>query len=157
MERRYDDAIAQYRKTLDMDPNFAQAHLGFGQVYEQRKMYSEAIAEFQKAIALYGGSATATAALGHAYAIAGNKSEAQRVLNELKELSKQKYVSSYDIAVIYAGRGDKDQVFAWLEKAYVARDGWLAFCVKVDPRFDDVRPYPRFADLLRRVAHTPCE
>jgi tetratricopeptide (TPR) repeat protein len=155
MARRYDDATAQYKKTLDMDPSFAQAHLWFGQVYEQKKMYGEAIAEFQKAIALYRDSATAAAALGHAYAIAGNRGEALRILNELKELSKRKYVSAYDIAVINAGLGDKEQVFVWLEKAYGERDGWLAFWAKVDPRLDVVRPDPRFADLLRRIGHAP--
>jgi len=155
MARRYDDAIAQYKKTLDMDPSFAQAHLWFGQVYEQKKMYGEAITEFQKAIALYRDSATAAAALGHAYAIAGNRGEALRMLNELKDLSKKKYVSCYDIAVINAGLGDKEQVFVWLEKAYEERDGWLAFWAKVDPRLDVVRADPRFADLLRRIGHTP--
>jgi TolB-like protein/Tfp pilus assembly protein PilF len=153
--RRYDDAIAQYKKTLDMDPSFAQAHLWFGLVYEQKKMYREAITEFQKAIALYKGSATASAALGHAYAIAGNTGEALRMLQELKDLPKRKYVSCYDIAVINAGLGDKDQVFVWLEKAYEERDGWLAFWAKVDPRLDGVRADPRFADLLRRIGHTP--
>ena len=154
MSRRYDDAIVQYKKTLDMDPNFAQAHLWFGLVYEQTKMYGEAIAEFQKAIALYKDSATAAAALGHAYAIAGNRVEALRILNELKNISKRKYVSAYDIAVINAGLEDKEQVFVWLERAYDERDGWLAFWAKVDPRLAGVRGDQRFADLLRRIGHT---
>jgi TolB-like protein/Tfp pilus assembly protein PilF len=155
MARRYDEAIEQLRMTLDMDPTFAQGRLDLGQVYEQKKMYEQAIVEFRKAITLYGGSAPSTAALGHAYAVAGKRDEAEKVLSELKALSKQKYVSSFDVAVIYTGLGEKEQAFAWLEKAYKQRDGWLAGRLKVDPRLDSLRSDPRFADLLRRVGLPP--
>jgi serine/threonine protein kinase/TolB-like protein/Flp pilus assembly protein TadD len=155
MARRYDEAIEQLRMTLDMDPTFAQGRLDLGQVYEQKKMYEQAIVEFRKAITLYGGSAPSTAALGHAYAVAGKRDEAEKVLSELKALSKQKYVSSFDVAVIYTGLGEKEQAFAWLEKAYKQRDGWLAGRLKVDPRLDSLRSDLRFADLLRRVGLPP--
>jgi hypothetical protein len=71
-------------------------------------------------------------------------------LNELQEISKQRYVSSASIAMTYAALGDKDQAFAWLEKADKAHDALLAR-LKVDPRFDILRSDPRFADLARRM------
>ena len=71
--------------------------------YEQKKRYEEAIAEAQKAVELLGDSSEAVACLGHAYATSGRKEEAQRVLDDLKERSKQSYVSSYSLAVIYMG------------------------------------------------------
>ncbi|MFY9610946.1 MAG: protein kinase [Blastocatellia bacterium] len=155
MSRRYAQAIEQLQMTLDMEPNFAQARIDLGQVYEQEKMYEQAVVELQKAMALYGGSPTSRAALGHAYAIAGKKGEARRVVSQLKDLSKRKHVSSYDIAIIYTGLGETEQAFAWLEKAYKQRDGWLAGRLKVDPRLDNLRSDPRLADLMRRVGLTP--
>ncbi len=147
--RRYDQAIAESRKALEMDPNFSRAHFNLGLAYEQKKMFPQAIAEFQKAIASSGGPLM-EAALGHAYAVAGRRAEAQEVLDRLIELSKQRYVSSYQIATIYAGLGETDQAFAWLEKAYGERNNWLAY-LKVDPIFDGLRSDSRFAALVRRV------
>jgi hypothetical protein len=83
--------------------------------------------------------------------LSGKRAEAQTNLNELQEISKQRYVSPAAIAMIYAALGDKDQAFAWLEKANKAHDALLAR-LKVDPRFDSLRSDPRFAELMRRVA-----
>ena len=148
--RQYDQSLEQFRKTLDMDPNFALAHLWLGQVYEQRRTYEAAIVEFQKGISVFGGSSYALARLGHAYAVAGRRGEAQMVLNQLDELAKQKYVSPYDTAVIYAGLGEKDRAFAWLERAYEERSNSLDF-LKVEPSLDPLRSDARFQDLIRRV------
>jgi len=147
--RRYDQAIAESRKALEMDANFSRAHFNLGLAYEQKKMFPQAIASFQKAIASSGGPLM-EAALGHAYAVAGRRAEAQEVLDRLIELSKQRYVSAYQIATIYAGLGETDQAFAWLEKAYGERNNWLAY-LKVDPIFDGLRSDSRFAALVRRV------
>src|SRR5204863_3939272 len=114
MARRYDQAIEQGRMTLDLYPNHHWAYLELGKVYEQKEMYEEALATFKKAIALHADDVPAIAELGHAYAVAGKRDEAQRVINELKQLAQQKYVSSYDRAVIYTGLGEKDQAFKWL-------------------------------------------
>ncbi len=112
----------------------------------------QARSEFQKGISLDG--STSLARLGHGYAVAGKRREAQKVLNELNDLSKQKYVSSYDIAVIYVGLGEKEQAFAWLEKAYDERSTWLEF-LKVEPQLDPLRSDPRFVELVRRVGLPP--
>jgi len=150
LSRHYDQAIEQYRRTLEMDPNFLQARLWFGRPYLQKQMYKEAIAELQAAVQLSGNSTIACAMLGHAYAASGNKEEALKMLNELKKRSEERYVPSYWIGMIYIGLGDKDQSFAWLNKAYEERSAWLAW-LKVEPRFDSLRPDERFAMLLKKM------
>jgi len=93
------------------------------------------------------------AELGHAYAVAGKRSEAHKVLAQLEELSKQRNVSPSDMAAIYTGLGEKDQAFAWLRKACEERAGGVT-TLKVNPKFDGLRSDPRFADLLRRIGLT---
>jgi hypothetical protein len=94
------------------------------------------------------------APLGHAYAVSGQRREALKVLAELNERSKQSYVSSYDIAAIHAGLGDKDTAFKWLDKAYEERSGMLPH-LRWEPRLDPLRSAPRFQDLLRRMNFPP--
>ena len=148
--RQYDRAIAQFLKTLEIDPNFGLAHMRLGLAYEQKGMFAEAIAAFRKAMVLSPGTSEIIAALGHAYGVTGRRGEALQMLEELKKLSEQRYVSSYDIAVVYLGLGEKDQALAWLARAYEERSGWLGW-LKVDPRLDPLRSDPRFQDLLRRM------
>jgi hypothetical protein len=94
------------------------------------------------------------AALGHVYARSGQRAAAQKVIADLQVTARRRYVSPYDIATIYAGLGDKEQALAWLEKANEDRSGWLAWWLKVDPKFDTLRSDPRFHNLLRHVGHT---
>jgi tetratricopeptide (TPR) repeat protein len=151
--RRYDQAIELLRKTLEMDPNFVRAHWYLGMAYEQVGRHEEAVAECQKALSL-GSEPAAVAALGHAYAVSGKRAEAQKVLAELQDLSKRRYVDPYDIALIYMGLGDKSQTLEWLAKAYVDHSFHLTW-IKVDPQLDSLRVEPRFQDLLRRVGLPP--
>jgi len=116
--RRYDQAIEQYRKAVEMDPNFYRAHWQLGQAYEQKAMFEEAITELRKAVNLSGGSPIIVAALGRTYRVSGQKAKAQEVLNELKEVSKRRYVPPYHMALIYAGLGENEQTLAWLDRAY---------------------------------------
>jgi TolB-like protein/DNA-binding winged helix-turn-helix (wHTH) protein/Flp pilus assembly protein TadD len=150
--RDYDLAIEQFQKTLELDQNFPAAHNFLPAAYEQKGMYSEAIAEFKKAIPLTGKSewTLSKAGLGHVYAVTGKKSEARTVLDELKQASEQEYVPANSIALIYAGLGEKDQAFAWLDKAYEQRAFQLQW-IKLDPRWDSLRSDPRFQDLMRRL------
>jgi len=148
--RQYDQAIEQCLNTLEMNPNFHEAHWFLGWAYEEKLMYEEAVTEFQKAVALSGGSVQMIAELGHAYAVSGKKDDAQKALDELKELSKRRYVTPYTIALIYVGLGEKDQALEWLESAYEDRDVWLIY-LKVEPKFDSLRSEPLFTDLMRRV------
>jgi serine/threonine-protein kinase len=148
--RQYDRSIEQLRKTLEMDPNFILTHHRLGLVYEQKGMYDEAIAEFRQVRNLSAGKPLGVAPLAHAYALSGKLAEAQKTLAELQKISQQHYVSPASIAIIYAALGDKDQAFAWLQKADKERDGLLAR-LRVDPRFDSLRSDPRFNDFAKRV------
>ena len=146
---RYDLSIEQARKTLELDPNYWGSYTNLGQTYERKKQYPEAIASLEKARAL-DTNTSIPGYLGYVYAAAGKRAEAQNVLEELQELSKQRHVSPYYIAVIYAGLNDKDRAFEWLNKAYEARAFSMAL-LKVETVFDNLRPDPRFKDLLKRM------
>jgi tetratricopeptide (TPR) repeat protein len=150
--RQYDQAIEQERKTLELDPNFLQAHDTLGSAYVQKSMYKEGTAEFEKELAISPSYAVALSWLGYADAVAGRRAEAQKVLDQLNDLSKQKYVSPIGRARIYAGLREKDQAFEWLEKGYEDRS---IPALKVEPALDPLRSDPRFADLLRRMNLTP--
>ena len=148
--RRYDQAIAQYRKALDLDPNFPPAHLVLGQAYEQKKMLKEATAELEQAVNLSGGGAVYLASLAHAYAAAGRRGDALKLIRQLEKLAAGQHVSSYDMALALMGVNDKDQAFSWLEKAVSDHAGRLMF-LNVEPRFDSLRSDPRYVELVRRL------
>jgi TolB-like protein/predicted Ser/Thr protein kinase len=149
--RRYDQAIDQERKTLELDPNFLPAHGLLGEIYVQKSMYKEAVMEFEKGLAVSSGDGYALGGLGYAYAKAGRKADAEKLLNQLNDLSKQEYVPALSRTEIYLGLGDKENAFEWLEKAYEERSARLGVSIKGDAIFDPLRSDPRFADLLRSM------
>jgi len=151
--RRYDEAIDQLRKTIDMDPNFPSAHHSLAAVYKGKGIYQDAVAEWLKAVEL-GGDKEDAAAMRKAYANGGWNGYCQYVLASLKESASQKFVPPSFIAWVSAEVGEKDEAFAWLEKAYRDRDYMLTL-LKVDPLFDSLRTDPRFNHLLRRVNLAP--
>jgi len=120
--------------------------------YEQQGKFDQAIAEFQKGLdQKEGGERYLTmAGLGHVYAQSGKKTKALAVLNELKQKSQQEYVPGDSLAIVCAGLGDKDQAFAWLDEAYKQHSFQIQF-LKLEPRWDNLRSDPRFADPLRRL------
>ncbi|HEY0376216.1 MAG TPA: protein kinase [Pyrinomonadaceae bacterium] len=159
--RRYDESIAHLQKALGRDPKYADTHWSFGLAYEQKKMYDEAVSAYQRAISLSKtaefpeGKPEMIAALGHAYAVAGRRDEAVRILEQLQELvGRQSYVSPYSIALIHAALGDKEQAFEWLERAYRERDESFIH-LKVDPRLDHLRADPRLTEMLRLIKLAP--
>jgi TolB-like protein/DNA-binding winged helix-turn-helix (wHTH) protein/Tfp pilus assembly protein PilF len=146
----YDEAINQLRTTLSVSPKFPLAHLWLGRAYQQKKMYSEAIDEFNETDAALPGWVVTIAGMGHAYGEWGHPAEAKEVLMRLNKMAREKYVTPYGVALVYAGLGDKDQAFAWLNKAVAGRSHWLVW-LNLDPRWDQIRSDPRFADLAKRV------
>jgi TolB-like protein/DNA-binding winged helix-turn-helix (wHTH) protein/Tfp pilus assembly protein PilF len=152
--QQYDQAIEQCRKTLEMDSNFAHAHYRLGQIYILNGMNTAAIPELERAIVLSGGSPRATAELGLAYALLGKRGEALKLANNLKERSKQRYVSPFDFAVIYGGLGEKNQTLEWLEKAYEERSTSLSL-LKMSPAFSSLHAEPRFVRLVGRIGLPP--
>jgi TolB-like protein/Flp pilus assembly protein TadD len=151
---RYDQAIEQFEKALELDPGLAQAHCVLGLTYVYKGMHEAAIAAGQKAVELSQGAPLFVACLGLAYAEAGYWEEAQKILGQLNELSKQRYVTPYVLARIYAALGKKDEALGWLETGYRERTA-LMVCLKTDQRFDELRSDPRFQDLLRRMNFPP--
>jgi serine/threonine protein kinase/tetratricopeptide (TPR) repeat protein len=151
--RQYDQAIEQERKTLELDPSYVPAHRTLGMAYAQKSMYREATAQFESALAISPGNTNVLAEFGYVYAVAGRRADAQKMLDQLSELSKQGYVPAGFRALIYVGMGQKDKAFEWLEKSYEERFvvGEGSTDIKVDPVFDPLRSDPRFADLLRRM------
>jgi len=146
----YDGAISQLRQTLAVSPKFPLAHLWLGRAYQQKKMYAEAIDEFNKTDEALPGWVVTLAGTGNAYGESGHQAEAKQVLIRLDQMSRGKYVTPYGVALVYAGLDDKDQAFAWLNKAYEGRNHWLVWLNR-DPRWDGLRSDPRFADLKKRI------
>jgi eukaryotic-like serine/threonine-protein kinase len=148
--REYDQAVAQSQKVLKTEPDYWWAVLNLAWAYEQKGEYPEAIAEFERSLKIKPGSSLALAGLGHTYALAGKKREAASILAQLQEEATKRFVPAYDLATVYAGLGDTEQAFAWLEKACLERSAFLVY-VRWDPKFDSLHSDPRFQNLLRRI------
>ncbi len=147
--RRYDDAIAQYKKVLDVEPRFVFAHICLGLTYVEKGMYDQAIAEYEE-VGRLAEDRQALVLLAHAYGLAGRKAEARKRLAALEKLAATSYVSPHSLAIVHLGLGETDPAFAWLDKSLAERSQWMAY-LRVDPRMDRVRSDPRFAVLLGRV------
>ena len=149
---RVDEALEQLKKTLEMDPRFASAHQTLGWAYLNMGKHEEAIQEFQQALQLSGTDDTDHIVdLGFAYAAAGKRELARKILAKLKKLHEQGVVPSGSIAILYGSLGVLDEAFAWLEKAYEERDPELTYIKVPARRFEPLRHDPRYQDMLRRM------
>jgi len=148
--RQYDLAIERCKKAFEIDPDFHWAHAILAASYLRKSMFGEAITEFQKAVTHSGGSAAYLADLAHAYVVAGKRDEAQKILEELHEQSKQRYVPHYEIALVYIALGRKDQGFEYLERAYRERSSTLVR-INLDPRLDSLHSDPKYITLLEKM------
>jgi serine/threonine protein kinase/Flp pilus assembly protein TadD len=149
LARRYDQAILQYQKTLEIDPNFWLAHRFLGWAYVLQGRITEGISEFTLARRLHEDSIT-VADLGYVYGVSGRTTEAREHLDALGDLASRRYVSPDCLAIVHIGLGEKDQAFAWLERAVEDRSEWLCK-IRVDPVVDPLRSDPRFDALLQRM------
>jgi serine/threonine-protein kinase len=149
--RQWDQAIEQLHRAIELDPTYWFSHNFLGRAYEQKRKYPEAIAEFQRALEVEKDNGEIWAGLGYAYTVSGQKAEAQKILDHLKEMSTHGWVASYNFAVIYAGLGEKDQAFTLLEQAYKDRSYYLATYFATDERLDNLRSDTRFDDLRKRI------
>jgi adenylate cyclase len=147
---RFDEAETQARKTLEIDPRFFLAHYYLGGISQLKGRLNEAISEFQKAVDL-NNDAYSLAMLGQAYARAGRKDEAQKILARMTEEAKSRYIAPYAWALIYDGLGEKERAIDELERAYQKGDTNYLFVIKVDPLLEDLRSIPRFAALVQKV------
>jgi TolB-like protein/DNA-binding winged helix-turn-helix (wHTH) protein len=149
--RDYQKLIEVSRKGVTAYPNEWENHRLLGVGYEATGQREEAITEYQKAVELSEGNHDATAFLAHAYAEAGRRDEAEKILARLMQKSKTARVSPYVIGTIYAGLHDNDRAFAFLEKAYQEKSPDILWGLKADVRLDNLRSDPRFQDLLGRM------
>jgi TolB-like protein/Tfp pilus assembly protein PilF len=151
--REYDRAIDQFRRTLELDPNYPPAHEWLGNVYEKKGMQGEAVAEWGKALSLSGAGEQASS-LERTYTASGFEGAvralAQQRIETLNERVKRgEYVPAFEYVLAYTRMGDKEQAFAWLDKA-VAERNELALNIRVNPLYDRLRDDPRFQDIVRK-------
>jgi TolB-like protein/DNA-binding winged helix-turn-helix (wHTH) protein/Flp pilus assembly protein TadD len=144
--RRYDEALLQLQKVLQINPNFEAAHFCLGLVYEQQHNFASALAEIDRAPSLCNGG-KCFGLQGQVLALSGDKRGA---LEALGQVQRRSYASPWHAATVYANLGDKEQAFAWLEKCYQTREHDLVFS-RLWPMFDSLRSDPRYEDLMRRV------
>jgi serine/threonine-protein kinase len=148
--RDFDTALEQCDHTIEQNPHFSPAYWTLGLVQEQRGDLDEAVAAFQRAIELSPPSLRILGALGRALARAGRKNEALRVLGELEELATKRYISPFELALIYFALERTNEGFDLLAKAYQDRCYELA-TIKVDPRFDSVAKDKRFTSIVAQM------
>ncbi len=134
---RLEEAKKEALKMFEMDPNFGRAHYELGLILEEEGKPEEAIAAFRLALKSLPDNVAALTALGHAQALAGKRAEAEKTITRLQELSKQQYVSPYQIAVVYAGLDERERALDWLEQSHAERFNWLPF-IQVDPVFKNL-------------------
>ena len=151
--RRPDEAMAQLKKAIDMDPSFVRAHFLMGRALIQKGRCDDGIDEAIRAEKM-GPEGEQLGWLAQEYAECGRKAEAQKVMNQLLEISKNQYVSPHWFAATEASLGHKDQAFKWLDQAIDRRFGPMIY-LKVNPIWDPLRADPRFAERLRRVGLEP--
>ncbi|MGZ7030279.1 MAG: TPR end-of-group domain-containing protein, partial [Terriglobales bacterium] len=136
--------------SVELDSNFAAAHLLLGEGYVQAGLRSDGVNELKMAASLSGGSPLYTAQVAVALAAAGRKHEALRIAHELETISRKRYVSPYGLAQIYAALNSDEETFKWLQAAYNDRAVWMGY-LAVDPIFERYRSDHRFQELLRRI------
>jgi serine/threonine protein kinase/Flp pilus assembly protein TadD len=146
---RYDGMLELLLPIAERNPDYHQAHAFLGLAYEQRREWPKAIAEMELAYQL-DHEPEALAQLGHIYAMAGRTADARRVLDQMKQIARKRYLSVYHFGVLYAGLGKPDEAFRWLDQVEQDRSEWFAN-INVDPRLEGLRPDPRFPRILRIV------
>ena len=148
--RQYDAAIAQHRKTLEMDPNFALAHLHLGTALVQTGFYAEALAEFEQASPV--GGPMPDVGRARVYAVVGRRRESEEILQGLLERSKREFIPPYAMALLHVTLQDHDRALDWLEKGAAEGGAWF---LKVNPAWDPLQANPRFQAIVRSVGLTP--
>ncbi len=142
-------SIENSLKIIELDPSFSAAYSFLGQSYLKQGRSSEAIANFEKAVQLSNRDSVALAFLGYGHAATGNRPQAVAVAKELEERYAEKKSGGFYVAVVYAGLGDKDKAFEWLEKDFQNNEDLrnIGWAIPLEPLRDD----PRYKDLLKRM------
>jgi DNA-binding winged helix-turn-helix (wHTH) protein/Tfp pilus assembly protein PilF len=147
---RYGEAVKQLKFVLELNNDFPPARLWLGRTYQELGRLNDALAEFQHVEEKLPEWPVSIAARGFVAGVAGRSDQAQDTLLELRRLAGKKFVTSYGVALVHAGLGQRDSAFAWLDKALHERSHWLVW-LRLDPRWKELRSDPRFAELVSRV------
>jgi tetratricopeptide (TPR) repeat protein len=147
--------MASWQKALELDPGYADASIELARSHVTRGLHQNAFSALQKALIFTAREPLVLGALAHAHARAGQRAEALKLVSELKRLEERvgpedRNIPRFSFIWAYAGLSDKEQAFAWLEKAYQERRD-LMVVLNIDPLVDPLRSDPRFQDLVRRV------
>lgn len=148
MAGRHDEVLAQHKQTVELDPNFYVFDPFAGVAYREKKMWKEAVAEYQRYHEVTG---LPVAGLAVTYAGMGRSADARKILQEFLDKAARQYVSPELVAIAYAGLGEQNNAFHWLERAYEARSAWLASGILSSPDYDSLRGDPRFGALVRKM------
>jgi tetratricopeptide (TPR) repeat protein len=148
--RQFKESIEPDQKALSLDPNYAVAVINLGRAYEQQRMYPEALHAYKSILAFAPKDPALLALLGHLYAVSGQRAAAHKIIMQLQQIGNDRYVPSLYVAMVYTGLGDKDEAFAWLDKAYAERSEYLVY-LPTEPIADPLRSDPRFPALLQRL------
>jgi len=149
----YRAADAEAARVIEISPNFPDAHLQLGKVYLAEGRYPEAEAEFQKGVDLSNRGASYLPYLAYAAALQGKRGQAAGLAKELEDKYSKGEAQGYELAILYAGMGDRDRALAWLEKNFQTGGSQLT-TITVEPVFDSLRNDPRFTSLLQRMGMT---
>lgn len=150
-QRRYDRAIAEFGKALDLDARNPVAHWGLGRAYGQKKMYTEALTALHRVAQLNGfAPPLVLAEIGYVLASSGHGNEAREVIAKLEELSTTLYVDPYLVAIIYLALDQTDDALRCLSNAYEEKSGFVV-SIKGEPKWDAVRDDPRFVEILSGI------
>ena len=147
---RYPEAVKQLKFVLELNKDFPPARLWLGRTYQELGRLDDALAEFQHVEEKLPEWPVSIAARGFVAGVAGRTNDAQNTLVELRRLAGEKFVTSYGVALVHAGLGQRDSAFVWLNKAFDERSHWLVW-LRLDPRWKGLRSDPRFAELVGRV------
>jgi serine/threonine-protein kinase len=150
----YEEAIAQTRRTMDLDPTYSRAYLDLGNAYLAQGDADKALAAYRQGQIIEGSVISFNASSARALAAMGQEDEVRATLDELEELSSQRYIRTEIITAGYAAIGEIDQAFTWLDKAYDSRSAGMIY-IAVEPAYAALRPDTRFEDMVRKVGLTP--
>ena len=148
--RQYDQSIQQYKKTLEIDPHYVPVLLDLGTAYLRKNDYENALVQFEKAKRAGGETALVLSGLAQAQALSGNKAQSLKILERLNKPSRDLFVSSWDVSLVYIALDEKKKAIVLLQKAVDERIGWV-IRLGVDPAFDKLRRESEFRELIRQI------
>jgi TolB-like protein/Tfp pilus assembly protein PilF len=151
-QRQYEQAAKECRKVLELDPNYVEAYIFLGLIFEQQTMFAEALDAFEKAQSLAPESPLVLAVLAASYGRSGQTAKAEQVIDRLKEVARRRFATPMCWALLYAGLGETDLAFEWLNKAADTKAALVCY-LDVFPSFDPLRSDSRFSALLKKIGH----